>query len=80
MKHWILKKYNDSYGKPLDIVQAETAERFGLPMSLFTYQPDLTTQLNQALNQASATGQVLAPASLTFHFAQGGLDVVKTFS
>ncbi len=80
VKHWILKKYNDSYGKPLDIVQAETAERFGLPMSLFTYQPDLTTQLNQALYQASATGQVLAPASLTFHFAQGGLDVVKTFS
>jgi YidC/Oxa1 family membrane protein insertase len=80
VKHWILKKYSDSNGKPLDMVQTQVADRFGLPMSLFTYQPDLTTQLNQALYQPSATAQVLAPTSLTFHFAQGGLDVVKTFT
>ncbi|HVZ82527.1 MAG TPA: membrane protein insertase YidC [Terracidiphilus sp.] len=79
VKHWILKKYNDSAGKPLDLVQPQLAERFGLPLSLFTYEPALTAQLNQALYQPSATGQLLAPATLTFHFAQGGLDVVKSF-
>lgn len=74
--HWILKKYNDSAGKPLDMVQPQTAARFGLPLSFFTYEPALTTQLNQALYQVtatgaqpSATGNAIAPetSALTFH-------------
>jgi YidC/Oxa1 family membrane protein insertase len=77
--HWILKKYFDSSGKPLDLVQPQLAARFGFPLSLFTYEQPLTTQLNQALYQPSATGNVLAPNSLSFHYAQGSLDVVKTF-
>jgi YidC/Oxa1 family membrane protein insertase len=87
VEHWILKKYFDSAGKPLDLVQPQAAARFGLPLSLFTYDPALTAQLNQALYQVSvsgaqptATGSVLAPASITFHYASNGLDVVKTFS
>jgi YidC/Oxa1 family membrane protein insertase len=79
VKHWILKKYSDSAGKPLDLVQPQLAARFGLPLSLFTYEPALTEQLNQALYRPSATGQVLAPATLSFHYSEGGLDVVKTF-
>ena len=79
VKHWILKKYTDSNGKPLDLVQPQLAERFGEPLSLCTYDSALTAQLNQALYQPSATGSLLAPGTLTFHFAQNGLDVVKTF-
>jgi YidC/Oxa1 family membrane protein insertase len=86
VKHWILKKYLDSAGKPLDMVQPQIAERFGFPLSLFTYDPALTAQLNQALYrvtvsgaQPSANGLVLAPATLTFHYAANGLDVVKSF-
>ena len=86
VEHWILKKYFDSAGKPLDLVQPQAAARFGLPLSLFTYDPALTTQLNQALYQVSvsgaqptATGLVLAPAAITFHYASNGLDAVKTF-
>jgi len=92
VQHWILKKYLDSTGKPLDLVQpqaaahVEAAEHLGLPLSLFTYDPALTTQLNQALYQftvagaqPSATGLVVAPASITFHYAANGLDVTKTF-
>ncbi|MGA9061811.1 MAG: membrane protein insertase YidC [Terracidiphilus sp.] len=85
VKHWILKRYFDSAGKPLDLVQAQASEKFGLPLSLFTYEPSLTSQLNQALYQVtvegaqpSATGLVLAPASITFHYAANGLDAVKT--
>jgi len=85
VKHWILKKYLDNSGKPLDMVQTEAAARFGLPLSLFTYEPSLTGQLNQALyqvtvagNQPSPTGLVLAPASVTFRYAANGLDVTKT--
>jgi YidC/Oxa1 family membrane protein insertase len=80
VKHWILKKYTDSAGKPLDMVQPQVAARFGLPLSLFTYENELTDQLNKALYQASATGPVLAPASVTFHYATGALNVVKTFN
>ena len=80
VKSWILKGFNDSEGKPLDMVRPETAGRFGLPLSLYTYQNDLTEQLNQALYQVSATGHVLAPNTITFHYAAGGLEAVKTFT
>ncbi|MGA2535467.1 MAG: membrane protein insertase YidC [Terracidiphilus sp.] len=86
VKNWILKKYKDTAGKPLDMVQPQAAAQFGFPLSLFTYEPALTSQLNQALYQVtfegaqpSATGVVVAPATVTFHYAANGLDVVKTF-
>jgi YidC/Oxa1 family membrane protein insertase len=86
VKNWILKKYFDSAGKPLDLVQPQAAARFGLPLSLFTYEPALTTELNGALYkvsygdaQPSATGQLLAPAAITFEYSAGGVDAVKTF-
>jgi YidC/Oxa1 family membrane protein insertase len=78
VKSWILKSYKDTGGKPLDMVQPQTAARFGFPLSFFTYEPTLTAQLNQVLYQPSATGLVLAPNSLAFHYAANGLDVVKT--
>jgi YidC/Oxa1 family membrane protein insertase len=88
VKHWILKKYFDTAGKPLDMVQAQAAARFGFPLSLYTYEPALTTQVNQALYQVtasgapiSATGHALVPETnaITFHYAANGLDAVKTF-
>jgi YidC/Oxa1 family membrane protein insertase len=88
VKSWVLKKYFDTAGKPLDMVQPQASAYFGLPLSLFTYEPALTTQLNQALYQLTATGaqptvtghvEVPATSALTFHYAASGLDVVKTF-
>jgi YidC/Oxa1 family membrane protein insertase len=78
VKSWVLKSYKDTTGKPLDMVQPQTAARFGLPLSFYTYEPALTAQLNQVLYQPSATGMLLAPNSLTFHYAAYGLQVVKT--
>ena len=82
IEHWILKNYNDSTGKPLDLVQPQAAARFGLPLSFFTYDKGLTDQLNQALYQTSAGGDIQVAkdgsSSLTFHYAAGGLDAVKT--
>ena len=62
------------------MVQQQAASRFGLPLSLFTYDNALTTQLNTASTRRSATGQLLAPNSVTFRYAHDGLDVVKTFT
>jgi YidC/Oxa1 family membrane protein insertase len=85
VKSWILKKYSDSSGKPLDMVQAQASAKFGLPLSFFTYDSGLSSQLNNALyqvavagQQPSATGLVLAPTSITFHYAGNGIDAIKT--
>jgi len=80
VQHWILKGFVDSTGRPLDMVQEQAAARFGLPLSLYTYDSTLTNQLNTALYQPSTIGQVLAPSSVDFHYSAGGLEVVKTFS
>ncbi len=90
---WVLKNYYDSGGKAggklLDLVQPQAAEKFGYPLSLFTYEPALNDQLNKAAlyqltvtgAQPTAGGHVDAPATsaLTFRYAANGLDVVKTF-
>ena len=79
VKHWILKHYKDSTGKPLDMVQQRASSQFGFPLSLFTYDSGLTRQLNTALYQASTVGTLQAPNVLTFHYQQNGLQVIKTF-
>jgi YidC/Oxa1 family membrane protein insertase len=89
VEHWILKgsQYKDHAGpggQQLDLVNQKTTA-FGLPLSLFTYEPELTKQLNEALYQvtvsgaASPAGVLQAPGSVSFHYAANGLDVVKTF-
>ena len=77
---WILKRYKTDEGKPLDIVHDQAAEKFGYPLSIYTYEPALTTSINQALYVPSATGHLAVPAKLTFTYSEGGLDVTKTFS
>ena len=83
IQHWILKKYNGSDGKPLDLVQPQTAAQFGLPLALYTYDSQLTDQLNNALyqvtveNAPSSDGAVLAPVNVVFHYAANGVDVTK---
>ncbi len=80
VKSWILKKYKDSHGRPLDLINQRAAADFGYPLSLYTYEPALTTELNQALYQSSATGIVTAPAGIIFKYAKGPLTVTKTFT
>ena len=89
VKHWILKRYYDSGGadggRHLDLVQQQGAEKFGYPLSLFTYDSGLMSQLNGALYQVTASGSkapnggYIAPGALTFRYAENGLDVEKIF-
>jgi YidC/Oxa1 family membrane protein insertase len=89
VKHWILKHYYDNGGAAgghnLDMVQPQAAARFGYPLSLFTYDNSFTSQLNSALYQVTAsgstasTGAYIAPGTLTFHYSQNGVEVVKTY-
>ncbi len=79
--NWILKQFKDTDGRqPLDLVHHQAAEPFGHPLSLYTYEPALTATVNNALYVPSAAGNLAAPASLTFKYSEGNIEVIKTFS
>jgi YidC/Oxa1 family membrane protein insertase len=75
---WILKRYKDDDGHPLDLVNRQ-ATKFGLPLSLYTYDENLRNQINSALYVPSATGALNAPAELSFEYAGNGVTVHKSF-
>ncbi|HVT97722.1 MAG TPA: membrane protein insertase YidC [Acidobacteriaceae bacterium] len=84
VKSWLLKKYKDDTQKaPLDLVNHAAAAKFGLPLSLFTYDASLKNRLNSSLYVPSQTGTVSVAGSgsktLTFDYSYGGLVVRKTF-
>ncbi len=76
---WILKKYKDGDGKPLDLVNHQAAAQFGYPLSFFTYDAGLRTKLAQGLFVPSATGDVNAPSTLSFTWSDGSITAHKTF-
>jgi YidC/Oxa1 family membrane protein insertase len=80
VKSWILKRQEDDNGKPLDLVNPETAAKFGYPLSLYSYDAGLRQRLADALYVPSATGELMAPNELTFDYSSGGLVVKKTFT
>lgn len=94
VKSWILKKFRDDKGGPLELVPTgvlvETQQngqpvlqpaiqKYGYPMSLWTYDEGLRNRLNSVLYISSASGPQTAPADLTFEYADGDLAVRKTF-
>ncbi len=78
VKSWVLKQYKDDEGNPLDLVNKEGV-KFGLPLSLYTYDENLRNQINSALYVPSATGSLHAPDELTFEYASGDITVRKIF-
>jgi YidC/Oxa1 family membrane protein insertase len=81
VKSWILKKFdNDAQNGPLDLVNAAAAEKYGYPLSLWTYDETLRNKLSSALYIASREGKQASPATVTFEYADQDLSVLKTFS
>src|SRR5690348_6041805 len=79
VKSWILKKYKDDKGNPLELVNTAAVEKYGYPLSLWTYDESLRNKLNSALYEPSNTGSLPAPATLTFEYADGDVTVRKSF-
>jgi YidC/Oxa1 family membrane protein insertase len=80
VKSWILKKFdNDAQNGLLDLVNPAAAQKFGYPLSLFTYDETLRNRLNSALYVASSDAHLTAPAQITFEYADQDLVVRKTF-
>ncbi len=80
VKSWILKKFTDDKEQPLDLVNNLAAEKYGYPLSLWTYDETQRGKLNSALYLASGSGVLKAPATITFEYADGDVAVRKSFS
>jgi YidC/Oxa1 family membrane protein insertase len=82
---WILKEYKNDQGKPLDLVNSVTAPVVGYPLSLFSYDKELQTKLNESLYVPSAVGVQAAvgaqdaPFSLSFDYSDGDTTSHKSF-
>ena len=91
VRSWTLKRYKDEETppRPLDVVNTESSQEFGWPLSLEFSDAQLESRANGGLFQVSAstaTGamptdqtQFRAPVSISFHFSDGHLDVTKKF-
>jgi YidC/Oxa1 family membrane protein insertase len=78
VKSWVLKKFKDDDGNPLDMVNKD-AVKLGLPLSLYTYDENLRNQINSALYVPSADSSIAAPGELSYEYANGDTTVRKTF-
>jgi len=84
VKSWILKKYKNEQGKPLDMVNPLGVQAFGPPLSLFTYDQNLQKKVNQALYTSAAPepshpANLTAPATLTYEYSDGETTAHKSF-
>jgi YidC/Oxa1 family membrane protein insertase len=79
VKSWVLKKYKDRpEGNPLELVNKAAAEKYGYPLSLWTYDENLRNQLNSALYVTTSTSS-RAPAEITFEYSDGDVAVRKVY-
>jgi YidC/Oxa1 family membrane protein insertase len=79
VKSWILKKYTDDKGGPLELVNATAAERYGYPLTLWSYDEALRNKLNSVLYVANSPGTT-APSEIKFAYADGDISVQKIYT
>jgi YidC/Oxa1 family membrane protein insertase len=80
VKSWILKKFTDDNDKPLELVSPLASERYGYPLSLWSYDESLRNKLNTVLYVSTAAQNTLsAPADITFEYSDSDISVRKTF-
>src|SRR5580700_1829106 len=73
-KSWILKKYTDHDGKPLDLVNASALAKVPAPFSIEFRNQKPSADLNNALYKVDRDGD-----NLTFEFSDGRVDAKKSF-
>ncbi|HXY51213.1 MAG TPA: membrane protein insertase YidC [Terriglobales bacterium] len=79
VKSWVLKKYDDDKGNPLELVHTAAAEKYGYPLSLWSYDESLRNKLNSALYVGPAANSLTAPTAITFEYSDTDVSVRKTF-
>jgi YidC/Oxa1 family membrane protein insertase len=88
VKSWVLKKYTDDKGGQLELVNATAAEKYGYPLSLWSYDEGLRNKLNSALYVLASDGPVKverigapasAPTEIAFTYSDGDVSVRKNY-
>ena len=72
VKSWILKKFKDDKGAPLELVNKAASERYGYPLSLWTYDEALRNQLNLGALPSLVFGDVDRPGGNHFRVRKSG--------
>jgi YidC/Oxa1 family membrane protein insertase len=72
VKSWVLKKYTDDKGGQLELVNTAASEKYGYPLSLWSYDEGLRNKLNSALYVRSTKN----PASTKVTVESKGFDVI----
>ncbi len=78
VKSWVLKKYTDDKDGQLELVNTAAAQKYGYPLTLWTYDEMLRNKLNSVLYVATSTG-AKAPAEVTFAYDDGDVSVQKSY-
>jgi YidC/Oxa1 family membrane protein insertase len=76
VRQWILKKYTDDAGKPLELVNTAAAPKAGYPFDLFFDQKKPATDLNSALFAAKPDADGLG---ITYEYSDGSVTARKAF-
>jgi len=76
VREWTLKKYTDSNGKPLELVNAVAAPKTGYPFQFYFDQKKPAVDLNNVLFEAKAASDGLG---VTYEYADGAVTASKTF-
>jgi YidC/Oxa1 family membrane protein insertase len=87
VRSWILKKFDDDRGQPLELVNNSASQAYGYPLSLWSYDQTLRNKLNSALYVVStndSAGQDRSPEqnnvrTITFEYADKDVSVSKVF-
>ncbi|HUX67747.1 MAG TPA: membrane protein insertase YidC [Terriglobales bacterium] len=74
---WILTRYKDDNGKPLDVVDPTFAAKFGYPLAFYPSDADLRQQLGDALFQMAKTTAANGDQTVTFTWSNGTLQASK---
>jgi YidC/Oxa1 family membrane protein insertase len=88
VKSWVLKKYTDDKGGPLELVNTAAAEKYGYPLTLWSYDEGLRNKLNSALYVTPTLPQSVqkdgapatAPSEIKFAYSDGDVSVEKSFT
>jgi len=79
-KSWILKKYKNDQGQPLELVNAVAAQQHGYPLSLITYDESLNKKLNKDALFVATEDHSVENKTLTFEYSDGDVAVKKKFT
>lgn len=67
-RSWVLKKFKDSKGKDLELINPKAIERYGFPLQVSFHHPQTAEVLNKALYNGTLSADKL---SVTFEFFDG---------